>query len=165
MKLPKKIDIIKKSTATVFDNSFSHPSTGQELQFDRGLIHLNDQINQLIDYLAEKEKFHGETVSQSDLYGETVTVPSLPHEPVTTTNDYSGMAKTISMQTKFEKRNRDRERNSTPLFTEENISVGAHTRAIGSEPLDTEYRLHVYKSFDTREAVQQAREALFKLED
>ena len=60
MELPEKIDIIKKSTIVIFGNGFDSLPTAEKLDLERGLTHLNDQINQLIDYLEEKENFHSE---------------------------------------------------------------------------------------------------------
>ena len=141
------------------------------------------KVEEIIDYLAERE---GEKMEVHTGREATVTTQSLPHKPVVTDTHGGGGARFGEIKTIFEATGQggyssdkcnicDHKephthsvsngpiKKTTPLFTEENISVGAHTKAIGSEPLAIEYRLHVYKSFDTQEAVQQAKEALLKL--
>lgn len=52
----EKIDIIEKSTTTNYDNGIDNPPTSNYLDLKRGLIHLNDQINKIIDVLNELDK-------------------------------------------------------------------------------------------------------------
>lgn len=53
--IPKKIDIVEKATVTVYGNGLQNAPTTSHVSFERGLIHLNDKINEIIDYLEESK--------------------------------------------------------------------------------------------------------------
>ncbi len=120
------------------------------LDLNEAVCRVNNNVNQLIDYLAEREPKatileNDPSSSRSDTYGINTTLP------VAYRGEYQKPTTT------------DTTMKLTPLFKAEDVEiVESWLPTFGTEQLMV-YSIHI--EFKTKEAAEQAREALLKLTD